>query len=742
MKKILLGIIALLSFMLLPQVVFASSMGVGLTGTQKIDAGSQFTINITASSNEGVYGLLGTIDYDHSKLTLLTAEGMNGFNATMGKNLVLDAAKPVTNGVVATITFKASSNFVVGTSTTITFKNISGVVGSNATDVSSGNASINISVNVPKSGENNLADLRINGTTINGFKRDTIYYVLSRTDSASLSIEALTVDNKASVSGTGAKQLRYGKNSFVITVSAENGATKNYTIVITRNDSRSNNNYLKSLTIENHKLDFNKDTVLYSLTVNNDVTSITIGGSSEDNKANINGLQAYSLNEGLNSIHITVTAENGETRVYQVNVIRKPSGTTVLSDNNNLKEIVINGKTINTTSSTFGYLVTFDETVVTPIITAVLEDNKAVYSVVKPYSLKVGSNTVLINVTSESGKVRTYTLYVVRQDSYPSYGDPVDASIYHINLNKVELTEQLLTELKNKDKTYYLDYYDNMGNILYTLKIKSKDLPATNQSLIELVKVETGYKQLHNKNVLSYYLNTKLNNYSLYVGDRFQNTDKVYLYFYQDGKLSKPQTINITNGYIELTKGQIGSYLLTTEKVKLNISLSSLLNIILILITLALIISYIKNKQNKAKNNDKPSLQNKPLVEKQIVIPAKKAKADKTLEKKKAKADKALEKKKAKDLKAQLKKKAKDLALKELETTKKAKAKAKVKTKANSIKIKPIIDVKAETKRINKEKKARESNPTKSVEPVITKKTSSTKTNTIPTRNIKTKKSN
>ncbi|MEG2563910.1 MAG: hypothetical protein RSA48_00615, partial [Bacilli bacterium] len=68
--------------------------------------------------------------------------------------------------------------------------------------------------------------------------------------------------------------------------------------------------------------------------------------------------------------------------------------------------------------------------------------------------------------------------------------------------------------------------------------------------------------------------------------------------------------------------------------------------------------------------------------------------------------------------------------------------KAKVKTKANSIKIKPIINVKAETKRINKEKKARESNPTKSVEPVITKKTSSTKKNTIPTRNIKTKKSN
>lgn len=85
----------------------------------------------------------------------------------------------------------------------------------------------------------------------------------------------------------------------------------------------SKNNYLKSLSVEGYDLNFNKDTLEYNLELENDVTSINIAATVEDNKSSISGIGIREVSEGNNKIEIIVTAQNGNTKTYVINALVK-----------------------------------------------------------------------------------------------------------------------------------------------------------------------------------------------------------------------------------------------------------------------------------------------------------------------------------------------------------------------------------------------------------------------------------
>ncbi len=89
--------------------------------------------------------------------------------------------------------------------------------------------------------------------------------------------------------------------------------------------SYSKNNNLSSLKISSGTLSpaFNKNTLEYSATVENNVNKITVSGSKEDSKSYVDGLKEYTLEEGNNKIQIKVTAQNGSSKTYIINVTRK-----------------------------------------------------------------------------------------------------------------------------------------------------------------------------------------------------------------------------------------------------------------------------------------------------------------------------------------------------------------------------------------------------------------------------------
>jgi len=89
--------------------------------------------------------------------------------------------------------------------------------------------------------------------------------------------------------------------------------------------SYSKNNYLKSLTVDKGSLSpsFNKDTLEYTLELENGTEKLVVGASVEDAKAKLSGTGTISVSEGSNKITIKVTAENGNVKNYVINAIVK-----------------------------------------------------------------------------------------------------------------------------------------------------------------------------------------------------------------------------------------------------------------------------------------------------------------------------------------------------------------------------------------------------------------------------------
>lgn len=100
--------------------------------------------------------------------------------------------------------------------------------------------------------------------------------------------------------------------------------------------NQSANNWLKSLSIDGYSLTptFSADTTSYSLIVENDVTSINVAALAADTSASISGRGSHQLSVGDNVINIVVTAEDGGTKTYTINIVRKEkdSGNTGDSD--------------------------------------------------------------------------------------------------------------------------------------------------------------------------------------------------------------------------------------------------------------------------------------------------------------------------------------------------------------------------------------------------------------------------
>ena len=85
-----------------------------------------------------------------------------------------------------------------------------------------------------RSKENNLSSLSVSAGTLSPefSASKTSYKVELTSDVQKISINAKAKDSKASVSGTGEHELKIGENNIVITVKAENGAKKTYTISV------------------------------------------------------------------------------------------------------------------------------------------------------------------------------------------------------------------------------------------------------------------------------------------------------------------------------------------------------------------------------------------------------------------------------------------------------------------------------------------------------------------------------
>ena len=117
-----------------------------------------------------------------------------------------------------------------------------------------------------------------------------------------------------------------------ISVVAENGSTKVYTINVIKVYPKNTNNNLSNLQIEGHSINFDKDTLEYSINVSSDVDSLDITANAEAGTSRVNIYGNNSFKEGENIVRVVVTAEDGSEKTYTIKVNKEVKEETVSED--------------------------------------------------------------------------------------------------------------------------------------------------------------------------------------------------------------------------------------------------------------------------------------------------------------------------------------------------------------------------------------------------------------------------
>ncbi|MEG2323875.1 MAG: cadherin-like beta sandwich domain-containing protein [Anaerovoracaceae bacterium] len=87
---------------------------------------------------------------------------------------------------------------------------------------------------------------------------------------------------------------------------------------------KSDNNYLKALSVKGYSLSpkFDEKKYSYSMSVASNVSAVTISGTKDHSKAKISGTGKVSLGVGTNTKKIAVKSESGKSRIYSINITR------------------------------------------------------------------------------------------------------------------------------------------------------------------------------------------------------------------------------------------------------------------------------------------------------------------------------------------------------------------------------------------------------------------------------------
>lgn len=282
--------------------------------------------------------------------------------------------------------------------------------------------------------------------------------------------------------------LKFGENKFTITVVAENGNSKDYVITVNRQDTRSTNNNLKSLEIEEGKLnkEFKSDVLEYQMKVLYDVTKLNIKYETEEEHAKVEVLgDVNKLKENENVITLKVTSEKGDVKEYKLVVTRLKEGET-LGNNPDISELNIKGYDINFSKDKQVYSLKIEKEK-TLNIEVILEDPTSSYKITGNNDLKDGS-IIKINTTSKDGSTREYQIVIEKENKIFLYiiGTILILSIVgliaYVVISKIKENKDNPKQPKEKD-----------------VKVKTNIIKNKNQEEVDLDKIEQQLKEIEDK---------------------------------------------------------------------------------------------------------------------------------------------------------------------------------------------------------------------------------------------------
>ena len=322
---------------LLPLYAFAVDASAWMSGPGTVRAGDTITVSFTLSGSN-LFGVSGSLAYDGSQLTLVgVSQSIGGgwvveFN---GNNFAAydNNLKAPINGssTIFNATFQVN-NVQTGTGIAVSCQNVKATDGS--ADANIGTVTYSATIAAPLSGDNALQSLTVGNATISpAFSPDVTSYSAQVPFSVSrLEISAAANHGSASVSVSNPDLVANSTTNVHVTVTAENGAARTYTIAVHRaqdpNYVPSNNSKLSGITVEGFLLSpvFSQDITSYLVWLPYEVESITIGGTAEHHLARVEVEGGNNLIAGAdNEVKVIGVAEDGSQTVYTVTVKRAPA---------------------------------------------------------------------------------------------------------------------------------------------------------------------------------------------------------------------------------------------------------------------------------------------------------------------------------------------------------------------------------------------------------------------------------
>lgn len=506
--------------------------------------------------------------------------------------------------------------------------------------------SIPFKVIKPKSDINTLSSLNVSNYNLTPlFSSDILNYKLMvDTKISKVNINPTKTDIKSTISGDiGEKTLNYGDNTFKINVLSESGTTKTYTIVINRQDYRSNENGLKSLTVSNIYFNFKPDTLRYDLEVDREISNVSVKSQLIDPTSSyIEGSENITKNLviGNNTVIIKVKAENGDIKTYTINIVKNDGKSSV----NSLSSLSILGyeKLIDFIPETTTYNLSVPSTAKELEIKSSMTSTKSTYVEGfgnRKITLDAGLNKVEIKVKSEKGVIKTYTINITREDPKDNTvlkslkidveDFKFDPNILEYKLEISNLVDKLkietITEEKNTKVTILGNESLKVGENKITIEVKSESGKTKVYTLL--------VKKRDKASTISKFKNIIIENYKL---DFNQDTLEYTLEIKDEKKLEisveklDPLTKYTVLGNSNLKYGSVIKIIASAEdgskteyKIKITKNLNGLipLGIVTLLIIIISITASKKNKHVKLIKKDKGIKKEQKPLENIVIEP-------------------------------------------------------------------------------------------------------------------------
>jgi len=227
---------AIMLLCLVPVALVQADANLSISVSGNNEVGSTITVSVIASGIGPYSGFNGALSYDSGILELTGISQGNYAGSTFtssGPNFTDYNVNIPGGAILVSATFKC----LAAGSTTVSCS-LEALGDMNGQDISaSSSKDINITTPIPKSANADLASLAIApGTLSPAFAAGTQSYTASvAANQSKITVSASPADAKSKVSLNGVQdKLAAGSNTVKVTVTAENGGTKVYTITVTR----------------------------------------------------------------------------------------------------------------------------------------------------------------------------------------------------------------------------------------------------------------------------------------------------------------------------------------------------------------------------------------------------------------------------------------------------------------------------------------------------------------------------